>query len=894
MSVPQKKFVKRCRRSLFLDIVLSLYLTGFFNTVTKTYTLRAALNPFSQLKQAKATGQPIGLFLVIFLFLSCAFAYYLIISAKDIKGMDKMGRRFKQTKNRQSYGDAHFEEPDEYKDVASVQRPENVWGVIVGQIGSDGQKVVNLRMDNNRGNRHIAVVGASGSGKTFTFSKPYCYQCVRRRESVILTDPDGGLYRDLAGYFEDNGYVVRRFDLTNLKKSDGWHCMNSISPENAELDAQVFAQAIISNVAQTKNTGDIYVTGPLSLLKALVLRVYLGPDFDPERKNIKEVYALLQDPKGEEALDEWFDPALMPVEARPSLGPYLSFKESSPNLRGNIIVNLATQLQLFQNEMVCKVLSTDDIDLTLPGQKPCAYFCLFPDSHDTFQFIVSLFFSMLLQNLVAYADQKCGGQLPVPVNFLLDEFPSIGKLPDWDKKMATIRKRQMNAVMIFQNLSQLQNLYDLTWNTIFSNCGTHIILGINDGDTADLFTKRIGDTTIQAETEQHPINESLLAFSHNHSTGEGRRALLSYDELHKLDKDDCIVIPQTHNPIWLRKYPHTLHPEAAKTRKILPSSIPDITDTEARKARKKAEEERIEAYYKKHPKAKYVKYEPEDFAGLCESDDYIEDKPWIQQLMIKAAEKLDKTKKNPIQQASTEEFVLIEEADELPVESVEPDESSDFLPVDDTQDGLDALDEISINDDNDINFSVPEPPDEDLETPPEEASSPETSPTNPIQEGSDLQGQESAQHLDEAAVTDTAQNVTGSAPASSASTGEMTGAKNPELPEAETATQKPRLEEKPSESCAANAQSTKESSAPSEHREYEKPLGKSGEYSGQREPQNRAGRYPTSAMFNFDNEINRFDSDENSPSRPTKIKSSSGLPPKSKKANSSTSSPKNT
>ena len=614
MNETNRRLWQKIKAAAAVTVLLSLYLAGVFHTALRTFDISAAFNPAAHIRTVLEYGFPVQWYLFCLLSIGGLFTYLIYREIKDNEGMDKMGRLFRQTQKRQSYGDSHFEEPREYSNLASIQSPANAYGTILGQIGDDGRKLLNTRMDNTRANRNIAVVGASGSGKTFTFAKPFCYQTVKRRESIVITDPDGGLYRDMAGYFEDNGYVVRRLDLTNLKKSDGWDCMKSITPWNADLDAQMFAQAVISNTVDDLTS--IYATGPMSLLKALVLRVYLGHDYPEEKKNIGSVYGLLQNPLGEEFLDRMFDANQLTDEEMACLGPYLSFKQGSPNLRGNLITNLSVQLQLLQNQLVCKVLSTDDIDLLLPARQPCAYFCLFPDSHDTFRFIVSLFFSMFFTNLISYADQKCGGALPIPVNFLLDEFPSIGHLPDWDRKMATIRKRNLNAVMIFQNITQVQNLYDTTWTTILSNCATMLSLGINDGDTADMWSKRIGDTTIQAQTEQHPAQEALFAFAHSHSEGEGRRALLSYDELHKIDQDDCIILFQGHNPIWARKYPHILHPESKKLRTILPDDIPDITDEIARKARREAEERRVQAYLEIHPLDKVDR----KFSGLCESD----------------------------------------------------------------------------------------------------------------------------------------------------------------------------------------------------------------------------------------------------------------------------------
>ena len=680
MNAVKAKLRQKIKFAIISDLILSLYFAGFFHTALRTLSVGTAFNPIAHFKVAYQYGVPVFWFLFCLISIGGAFTYLLWKEYKDQEGMDKMGRLFRQTQKRQSYGDSHFEEPEEYKNLASIQSAERAYGTILGQMGDDGKKLLNTRMDNTRSNRNIAVVGASGSGKTFTFAKPFCYQTVKRRESIVITDPDGGLYRDMAGYFMDHGYIVRRLDLTNLQKSDGWDCMKSITPWNADLDAQMFAQAVIANTVDDLTS--IYATGPMSLLKALILRVYLGHDFPEEQKNIGTVYGLLQNPLGEEFLDRMFDANQLSDEEMPCLGPYLSFKQGSPNLRGNLITNLSVQLQLFQNQLVCKVLSTDDIDLLLPGKQPCAYFCLFPDSHDTFRFIVSLFFSMFFTNLISYADQKCGGALPIPVNFLLDEFPSIGRLPDWDRKMATIRKRNLNAVMIFQNITQIQNLYDTTWITILSNCATMLSLGINDGDTADMWSKRIGDTTIQAQTEQHPAQEALFAFAHSHSEGEGRRALLSYDELHKIDQDDCIILFQGHNPIWARKYPHILHPESKKLRTILPEDIPDITDEAARKARRDEERQRVSEYLALHPLSEVDR----KYQGLCESDleKQMRNSIWskARDRMISVAERLDgtehpeETEENECasdyqvaELCLEEEFILPEESDhESPIE----------------------------------------------------------------------------------------------------------------------------------------------------------------------------------------------------------------------------------
>lgn len=590
---------KKIKIAAIVSFFALLYFAGSLKTLTSGYG--ATFNPIKIIACCLKCGFPGKEFLLMLLVTGVAFAVVVYKLQKEGGSMDILGRKFKLSKERQVYGDVHFETPQEFRDIAFVQSVDDAMGTILGQMDDKGKELINTNMKNTRDNNHMMVVGASGSGKSFTFTKPYCYQCVKRRESVIITDPDGGLFRDLAGYFQDNGYVVRHFDLNNLKKSDGWDCLNSIQGADIEVMSQMFANTIMSNLVD--DVGSIYGSGPMSLLKACILRVALddGSSFPPEKKNIESVYGMLQNPEGEAYLDSMFTQASMPPGTEPALGPYLAFKQGSPNLRGNLVTNLAVQLQLLQNKLVCQVLSTDDIDMTLPAQQPCAYFCGFPDSHDTYKFIVSLFFSMLFIKLVNFADQECAGRCPVPVNFLLDEFAAIGRIPDFDRKIATVRKRSMNIVMIFQDLTQLQNLYEKSWVTLMENCATFISLGLNDQETANFVNKRIGETTVEVKTVQHDAMESIFRVYNRHSTGEGKRALLTFDELFRIDRDSCVILHSGHNPIFAHKYPHTLHPAAKQQRPIKMSDVPDITDKEGRKQAREKEQAYIEEYLKRHP-----------------------------------------------------------------------------------------------------------------------------------------------------------------------------------------------------------------------------------------------------------------------------------------------------
>ena len=617
MTQQQQNLIRRLKIALLVVLILSIYMTGIVLSIS---VVKSTLNPFRLIRLFGEYGFPWKMFLGCFLFIGIAISILMAYSVSEEAGVDKMGRLFSMAIGRKTYGEAHFEDPKEYEDVAIIQHEPQAVGTILGQLDETGRYPIVFREDKmNRANRHIAVIGASGCGKTYTFTKNYAFQAVKRRESLIFTDPDGGLYADMARYFMDNGYVVRRFDLHNISKSDGWNCMDSLlaDPERIGENAEIFANVIISNAG---GSAGIYESGPKSLLKALLLRVALGHDYPPEKKNINSVHQMLKNPGGEAYLDMMFDPDSLTPEEQPCVGPYMTFKQSSPNLRGNLIVNLAADIGVMDDAKVRTLLSTPCIDMSLPGKQPCAYFCIFPDSHDTYKFIVSLFFSMLFITLINDADNNGKDRmLDVPVDFLLDEFPSIGTIPDFDRKMATIRKRAMNVCMIFQDITQLQNNYQTTWATLLSNCSTLVSLGINDEFTAKMVSSRIGDTTVNVRTNQHKAMETLLKnneFLHNWSSGEGKRALVGLDEAFKMGKNDSIIIFQGHNPILAKKYPHTLHTDAKKLSNFDFREIPPITDKEGRELFYQRQQNILDAFNITHP---HINEVDRSYTGMCNS-----------------------------------------------------------------------------------------------------------------------------------------------------------------------------------------------------------------------------------------------------------------------------------
>lgn len=136
----------------------------------------------------------------------------------------------------------------------------------------------------------------------------------------------------------------------------------------------------------------------------------------------------------------------------PAKMSYNIFASGSDTIKASVVTGLGTRLQLFQNEDLQKLTSESDIDLSLPAKQPCMYYIITDDMDSSYDFLASLFYTFLFIKLVRYADSRPNGKCDIDVFCFLDEFANISQIPDFNKKISTIRSRQIALVPIQQNV----------------------------------------------------------------------------------------------------------------------------------------------------------------------------------------------------------------------------------------------------------------------------------------------------------------------------------------------------------------------------------------------------------------------------------------------------------
>lgn len=470
-----------------------------------------------------------------------------------------------------TYGTASWMGEKELKEVLEIRPIEKADGIILGEkSGSAICLPVNTRL-----NRHIAVFGASGTMKSRGVIRPALFNIIKRGESAIITDSKGELYSDTAELFRKNGYEVRVFNLVNPEHGDSWNCMSDLNGDT--LLAQVLTNVIIGNTSEGK--GDhFWDNGEGNLLKALVLYVALDRTRSPESKNLPAVYQLLLQ-NSERQLTAIFEK--LPLD-HPARAPFNLFAQASDTVRSGIVLGLGTRLQVLQNETVCRILGRSDIELTAPGRRKCAYFVVLSDQDATMAFLSSLFFSFLFIKLVRYADSTPQMRCAVPVNLILDEFNNIGKLggaadgSDFTRTLSVIRSRAIYVMLAVQSLGQLQNRYpNNLWSEIIGNCDIQLMLGCTDDVSAEYFSARSGDMSIEINstmTVQKTIAVAQVIPQYRQTQGQGKRRLLTPDEVLRLPNEEMLVIIRGHNILKLNKLDYTRLPMA---KEIIRTSIMD-------------------------------------------------------------------------------------------------------------------------------------------------------------------------------------------------------------------------------------------------------------------------------------------------------------------------------
>ena len=378
---------------------------------------------------------------------------------------------------------------------------------------------------------HTLIFGATGSKKTRLFCMPLLNYFVKAGESFVATDPKGELYARTSGMAKANGYKTVVLNFRDIGCGDMWNPL-AIPYEfyhNGKKDEAVsllndFIRTIAS--PQLESTKDSFWPEMASSL-ALANLLLLMEAAKPEEVNVASLAALCSS-EAADSLSRLSEG--MSWETIAGLN-YRSVFTSAEKTLQSILVTLFGMIRIFVTQKnLSNMLSGNTFDISKFGKEKTAVYLIIPDEKSTYHFLITTFLKQAYEQLISEAQSEPDRQLPVRVNFVLDEFCNIPTIPDMASMISAARSRNMRYFLVAQSLHQLKGRYKEDADTIKGNCDNWVFLTSKELDLLREISELCGD--------------------HHTSNGQSRK-LISVSELQRLDKNkgEALIMHARQYPI---------------------------------------------------------------------------------------------------------------------------------------------------------------------------------------------------------------------------------------------------------------------------------------------------------------------------------------------------------
>ncbi|MCF0106114.1 MAG: type IV secretory system conjugative DNA transfer family protein, partial [Holdemanella sp.] len=492
----------------------------------------------------------------------------------------------------------------------------------VRDVSNKGNNIVIHQLtclkDEIRLNDNVFVVGGSGSGKTRFFVKPNILQMYG---NYIVVDPKGSVAEETGNAFRENGYEVRYLNLVDMDKSMGY---NPFDYFNSPEDIQRFVKNLIDNTkGENPNgvDGDFWVKAEQTWISAMIFYI-VATCRGTEMCNMNTVMLLLDNSSNREdnedyksAVDFMFEDLENEIRVRNNgrskysyedlaVRNYRIYKQAAGNTAKGILVSVGARLQILNTPGLQRILEKDELHLDHLGNpmvrslneakkdnlsfdidrktyeivqpkadyekldterlRKVILFIIISDSDGTYSFLASILLQQLYTELYFIADKRKDHKLPIHTRFINDEFANCGRQPDFQRKISTMRSREISTAIIVQGISQIKSrsLYGDDWEAIYENCAITLFLGSKGPTTLNEISKLGGKQTIAIKTESETKGTTTsVTRGEQYST----RDLYDYGELGRLALNKCLVHISGYNVFEDFKYDVKDHPNVHLT-----------------------------------------------------------------------------------------------------------------------------------------------------------------------------------------------------------------------------------------------------------------------------------------------------------------------------------------
>lgn len=412
-------------------------------------------------------------------------------------------------------------------------------------------------------NKNVVVIGGSGSGKTRFVIKPNLLQCTSEMYpcSFVVTDPKGDIVVDVGNVLLQNGYQIRVLNTINFKNSMHY---NPFAYIHSEKDILKLVDCLIINTTDKSKTGgdEFWTKAERLLYTALIGYIhYEAPEEEQNMTTLVDMINSMEVREDDELFMNRVDLLFMELEDKDphhfAVRQYQKYKLAAGKTAKSILISAGARLAPFDIQELRDLTEYDELGLDTLGDRKTALFIIMSDTDDTFNFLISMVYTQMFNLLCEKADNVYGGRLPIHVRCLIDEAANIGQIPRLERLVATIRSREISAMLIYQALSQLKAQYKDSADTILGNMDSTLFLGGKEGSTLKELSEMLGKETIDTfNTGESRGRET----SHSLNYQKLGKELMTRDELAVMDGSKCILQLRGVRPFLSKKYDYTKHP----------------------------------------------------------------------------------------------------------------------------------------------------------------------------------------------------------------------------------------------------------------------------------------------------------------------------------------------
>lgn len=359
---------------------------------------------------------------------------------------------------------------------------------------------------------HNMIIGSTGSGKTQAVILPLVNLSILSKESFVINDPKGEIYKKNASRLKKDGYNVIVIDFEDSRYGNGYNVLDlpyKLYKNNNKDKAIELIEDIgyyLFNDHKRKEIDPFWINSTINYFTGLVL--YLFENANDDEINLKSVYNL-----NNKIMDMGASTFLSSLDNLSAIYINLSATLNSPDdTRGGIIATFLESIKSYITlDNLSNMLSYSDFDITNISNELTALFIV-SGGNSYSNNLIPLLVNQIIESINIYGKQEKN------MNILLDEFDGMVPIRNFYKVINYCRSIKVKITITIQGYVNLRNMYDDSEIEMLQMCFGNIIYLLS----SDIYTL-----------------EKISKYCGNKNSKE---PLITIEELKVLDKFEAIIL----------------------------------------------------------------------------------------------------------------------------------------------------------------------------------------------------------------------------------------------------------------------------------------------------------------------------------------------------------------